>query len=264
MSDILISLRSVRKSYLRGGRVVDALKDIRLDIGRGERVVFIGPSGCGKSTVLNLIAGLIRPTSGEVLYGGKPLSGVNTRVGYMPQADGNIPWRTVGEDVAFPLEIRGVPRPRVRAAVAEMLRTVGLSGFENHYPSELSGGMRKRSVLARTLIYEPECLLMDEPFGALDAQTKLQMQMELQNILMKFERRTMVFVTHDLEEAVTLGDRVAVFSRRPGTIKLVHRVDLPWPRDVHAVRFTPAFKAHYDALWRALQEEIREAEVSLG
>jgi len=252
-----IDFRRAAKTFAVRGQHVEALAPIDLAVRAGEFVALVGPSGCGKSTALNLIAGLLRPSEGQVLYDGAPVDGLNRRVGYMTQKDTLLPWRTAAANIGVALELacRATPRREIVERVAQIIDLVGLRGFENHYPGELSGGMRKRVALARTLIYEPECLLMDEPFGALDAQLKLLMQDQLQQ-LTRQRRMTVVFVTHDLGEAIALADRVLVFSARPGRIRAVRDVALPRPRDVFKMRFTDAFGRLHEALWNELKDEV--------
>jgi NitT/TauT family transport system ATP-binding protein len=258
----IISIRGASKRFFVQGKEVEALKPTALHVKRQEFVALVGPSGCGKSTCLNLIAGLLRPTAGEVRYHDKPVAGPNRSVGYMTQKDTLLPWRTAADNIAIALELRcrSVARSELRDRVAEMIKLVGLTGFEQHYPAQLSGGMRKRVALARTLIYEPETLLMDEPFGALDAQLKLVMQDQLQRLTSE-RQITVVFVTHDLGEAITLADRVVVFSRRPARVAHEQRVDLPRPRDVAQVRFTGRFHEIYNAIWEKLREEYVEEKL---
>jgi NitT/TauT family transport system ATP-binding protein len=252
-----ISLRGVTKYFDVRGKETHALQPIDLDVRKEEFISLVGPSGCGKSTVLNLVAGLIAPTSGEVLYNGAPVQGLNGRVGYMTQKDTLLPWRTAADNIAVPLELkcRNVPRKEIRERVAEIIDLVGLRGFEKHFPGELSGGMRKRVALARTLIYEPETLLMDEPFGALDAQLKLLMHDQLQRLTQQ-RKMTVMFVTHDLAEAIALSDRVVVFSARPGRIRAMREVLIPRPRDVFKIRFSEAFSHLHEELWDELKDEV--------
>jgi len=252
-----ISLAGVGKRFVTRDREIVALTPIDLAIHDHEFVALVGPSGCGKSTILNLIAGLLTPSSGVVSYGGAPVAEVNRQVGYMTQKDTLLPWRSAADNIRIALELkcRAVPRAEANARVAQMIALVGLTGFERHYPAELSGGMRRRVALARTLIYEPETLLMDEPFGALDAQLKLLMLDQLQD-LTRQRRMTVVFVTHDLGEAITLADRVLVFSARPGRIRTIRSVDLPRPRDVFRIRFTGDFSHLHEALWDELKDEV--------
>lgn len=253
----MIELRHVSKSFRKGDELVEAVRDINLSIGQREVVAVIGPSGCGKSTLLNIIAGLYAPTSGAVLYKGKRVSDVNTDVGYMTQKDNLLPWRTVRDNIAFPLELAGVPRPERIERADQMIGHVGLDGFGHRFTHELSGGMRKRACLARMLLYGAETALLDEPFAALDAQLKLAMH----DLLLKLASetgQTVMLVTHDLMEAVTLADRVFVFTRRPATIALEQRIDLERPRDVLNVRFTNDFKNLYDTLWERLRVEYQE------
>ena len=259
MSEALIQWSSVRKRFWKGGQPFEALGGVTLDVYDGEFLAIVGPSGCGKSTLLNMTAGLMRPSGGSVAYDRQPVSAVNTRVGYMTQKDGLLPWLCVQDNVGLALEVRRVPATERKETVARLVALVGLQGFERHYPHELSGGMRKRAAMARTLVYDPETLLMDEPFGALDAQLKLILQDELLRIW-QTTRKTVVFVTHDLDEAVTLADRVVVISARPGTIKAIVPIDLPRPRDVFTVRRNERFGEHFDAVWSALQDDLRRGD----
>jgi NitT/TauT family transport system ATP-binding protein len=254
-----IALQRVSKEFAGRGTVVQALQPIDLGILREEFVALVGPSGCGKSTILNMIAGLQPPTGGQILYDGDIVSGPNRRVGYMTQKDTLLPWRSVAENIALALElrIRAVSRDERARRVAAMIELVGLTGFERHYPGELSGGMRKRVALARSLIYEPETLLMDEPFAALDAQLRLVMHDELLR-LTRLRRMTVLFVTHDLGEAITLADRVVVFTGRPGRIKAIREVTLPQPRDAFRLRFGDEFARLHEALWNELKDEVRK------
>jgi len=254
---VKISMRGASKTFAVRGKETHALRPIDLDVHDQEFVALVGPSGCGKSTALNLMAGLFPPTAGEVRYDGVPVRSLNTRVGYMTQKDTVLPWRTAADNIAAPLELRcrAVPRKEIAERVAEMIDLVGLSGFEKHYPSELSGGMRKRVALARTLIYEPQTLLMDEPFGALDAQLKLLMHDQLQK-LTRLRQMTVVFVTHDLAEAIALSDRVIVFSARPGRIRMDKTIELARPRNVFKVRFAEQFGRLHEQLWDELKDEV--------
>lgn len=253
----MIQLQGVAKTFVKDRKEVAAVGGIDLAIPDRSIVALIGPSGCGKSTILNMIAGLCLPTAGRVLYRGRPLTGVNTDVGYMTQKDNLFPWRTIRDNVALPLELAGRPaRERARAA-DRVLAALGLSGFEDRYPGELSGGMRKRACLARILLYAPATLLLDEPFAALDAQLKLLMH-DLLLRLWAENRQTIVLVTHDLVEALTLADRVVVCTRRPATVALEQEVDLPRPRDVLEVRFTEHFRELYQTVWGRLRREYDE------
>ena len=256
----MIEVRHVSKTFRRGDSVVEALRDFNLNIEKREIVAVIGPSGCGKSTLLNMIAGLYAPSKGRVVYKGSPVTDVNTDVGYMTQKDNLLPWRTVRDNIAFPLELAGVEKTEREARVGAVIKQVDLEGFETRFPTELSGGMRKRACLARMMLYGAETALLDEPFAALDAQLKLTMH-DLLLRLAAANGQTVVFVTHDLMEAVTLADRVIVCTRRPAMIALEQKVDLPRPRDVLNVRFTNKFKELYDALWERLRVEYREERV---
>jgi NitT/TauT family transport system ATP-binding protein len=256
----MIRIENVSKSFYKRGAVVDAVQDINLTIKRHEIVAVIGPSGCGKSTLLNMIAGLYAPTRGRVVYKDATITDVNTDVGYMTQKDNLLPWRSVRDNVAFPLELAGVSKAERMERADGVIRHVGLQGFEDRFPNELSGGMRKRACLGRMLLYGAETALLDEPFGALDAQLKLAMH-DLMLRLVAENKQTVVLVTHDLMEAVTLADRVLVCTRRPATIALEQRIELARPRDVLNVRFSNAFKDYYDALWERLRVEYSEERV---
>lgn len=252
-----IRLDGAAKTFHVRGQTIRALAPVDLTVRREEFVALVGPSGCGKSTILNLIAGLLPPSAGTVSYDGQPVRELNRRVGYMTQKDTLLPWRRTADNIRVALELRCRPTSRAEAdeRVSRMMQLVGLKGFENHYPSELSGGMRKRTLLGRTLIYEPETLLMDEPFGALDAQLKLVMLDQLQTLTQQ-RRMTVLFVTHDLGEAISLADRVVVFSARPGRIRAVREIDLPRPRDVFRIRFTDVFSRYHEELWDVLKDEV--------
>jgi NitT/TauT family transport system ATP-binding protein len=208
--------------------------------------------------VLNLLAGLVRPSAGQVTYQGVPVEGVNTKVGYITQDDNLLPWRSVLRNVEFGLELRGVSKGERRARAREFIQLVGLGGFEDHHPHELSGGMRKRAGIVRTLAYDSGVVLMDEPFGPLDAQTRVILQDELLRLWDR-QRPAVLFVTHDLVEAITLSDRIITFTGRPGTIKQEYEVGLPRPRDVFHIHDLPRFKELYDALWDDIRVEIAQA-----
>jgi NitT/TauT family transport system ATP-binding protein len=256
----MIDIRHVSKSFHKRDAVVDAVRDMNLTVERQEIVAVIGPSGCGKSTLLNMIAGLYAPTRGHIVYKGAAVKDVNTDVGYMTQKDNLLPWRNVRDNVAFPLELAGVAKAERARRADQVIAHVGLAGFEDRFPSELSGGMRKRACLARMLLYGAETALLDEPFAALDAQLKLAMH-DLVLRLADENKQTVVLVTHDLMEAVTLADRVLVCTRRPATVALEQRIDLKRPRDVLNVRFSNEFKEFYDALWERLRLEYHEDRV---
>jgi len=256
----VIEISHVCKTFRRREAVVEALRDFNLTIRRHEIVAVIGPSGCGKSTLLNMIAGIYPPSKGHVLYKGTRVSDLNTDVGYMTQKDNLLPWRNVRDNIAFPLELAGLSRPQREVRAENIIKAVGLDGFQTRFPNELSGGMRKRVSLARMIVYGAETALLDEPFAALDAQLKLAMHGLLLQLAAENEQ-TVIFVTHDLMEAVTLADRVIVCTRRPAMIALEQKISLARPRDVLNVRFTNQFKEHYDALWDRLRIEYQEETV---
>lgn len=255
----LLSIEGVRKEYqVRGKRVV-ALESVDLDIREGEFVTIVGPSGCGKSTLLNLIVGLLRSSGGRIVFNGAAIDGICTQIGYVTQKDNLFPWRTLVENVEIALEIRGMARVSRRSQAEELIERVGLRGFEDHYPHELSGGMRQRANIIRTLIYDPELILMDEPFGPLDAQTRIVLQDELLK-LWSTTKKTIIFITHDLIEAITLADRVVLMSSRPGRIKAIEQVSIARPRDVFKIHQSEQFRAVYENLWRELRPEVKLAE----
>jgi len=224
----------------------------------GEFVALVGPSGCGKSTILNMLGGLVTPSAGTVeIDGARVLGAAPANVGYVFQKDTVFPWRTVARNIALGLEYRGVTGGAQARRVREAIALAGLDGFEDAFPATLSGGMRQRVALMRTLVVDPQILLMDEPFGALDTHTKINLHAELL-ALWGARRQTVVFVTHDLSEAITLADRVVVMTRRPGRIKMVHHVKLPRPRDVIKLRETDEYAREYSRVWHVLGEEFAE------
>jgi sulfonate transport system ATP-binding protein len=245
-----------------GGEPYTAVANATLAVAKGEVVSVVGPTGCGKSTLLNVAAGLLEPSSGSVSIFGQRLlaaQGVNRRAGYMFQADALMPWRTGLGNVVAGLEFRGVPTAEAAAKAEEWLRRVGLAGFGDRYPHQMSGGMRKRLALAQTLILSPDILLMDEPFSALDVQTRQLMENELLALWAE-DRKSVLFITHDLEEAIALSDRVIVLSAGPGTRPIGDfKVELPRPRDVSEIRMTPAFLDLHREIWGAMKEEVLKA-----
>ena len=241
----------------RGGApAYTAVKDVTLAVGEGEFVSVVGPTGCGKSTLLNVAAGLLRPSSGTTRIFGEPLAGINRRAGYMFQAEGLMPWRSALANVTAGLEFRGVAPSEARRRGEEWLGRVGLAGFGDRFPHQLSGGMRKRVALAQMLILDPPILLMDEPFSALDVQTRSLMENELLE-LWSADRKSVLFITHDLEEAISLSDRVIVLSAGPATHPIGEfAIDLPRPRDVSEIRLAPRFIELHDRIWRSMKDEV--------
>jgi NitT/TauT family transport system ATP-binding protein len=241
----------------RGGAAAyTAVKDVSLAIGEGEFVSVVGPTGCGKSTMLNVVAGLLKPSGGQLRVFGDPQAGINRRAGYIFQAEALMPWRTALGNVTAGLEFRGVDSREAKRRGREWLARVGLAGFEDHYPHHLSGGMRKRTALAQMLILDPPILLMDEPFSALDVQTRALMENELLE-LWSANRKSVIFITHDLEEAISLSDRVIVLSAGPATRPIGEfPIDLPRPRDVAEIRLTPRFIELHERIWQSMKEEV--------
>jgi NitT/TauT family transport system ATP-binding protein len=255
-----ISVEDLSLSFSQG---VEVLKDVSFEVGSGEFVTIVGPSGCGKSTVLNAIASLIG--SGEaVVTGSIHINGAEIRegrlgkgaLGYVFQRDTLFPWRTVLRNVEAGLELRGMPKSERETRARQLINLVGLAGFEQYFPHQISGGMRQRASLIRTLAYDPQVVLMDEPFGALDAQTRMSLQAELIRIWAA-RRKTIVFVTHDLAEAIMLGERVIVFSKRPGTVKRIVRIPFPHPRDPFELYGSREFADFQADIWRTVSLEFR-------
>jgi NitT/TauT family transport system ATP-binding protein len=236
---------------------LEALRNINLDVGRGEFISVVGPSGCGKTTFLRIVAGLEHATSGDVQIDGRSVKAPGSDRGFVFQNDSLLPWRTVFANAIIGREVAGAIGPADRKRTMELLKLVGLEGFENYHPRQLSGGMRQRVNLARALAIDPDILLMDEPFAALDAQTREIMQTELLRIWQR-GRKTVLFVTHQIDEAVFLSDRVLVFARRPGRLQEEVKIALPRPRDL-VVKRTPEFVAVVDHIWRLIEDDVRAA-----
>ncbi len=233
-----------------------AVRDVSLRVGPGEFVSVVGPTGCGKSTLLNMAAGLLAPSTGEVRVFGAPLAGINVRAGYMFQAESLMPWRTAFDNVMAGLQFRGVHAADARARVDDWLARVGLSAFGDRYPHQLSGGMRKRVSLAQTLVLDPDIILMDEPFSALDIQTRQLMENEVLD-LWSAKKKAVLFITHDLDEAIAMSDRVVVMSAGPASHPIGEfHIDLDRPRDVAEVRAVPRFVELHRAIWDVLREEV--------
>jgi NitT/TauT family transport system ATP-binding protein len=252
----VIALRHATKRFAgTGGRPHTAVRDLNLTVEAGEFVAVVGPTGCGKSTTLSLVSGLEPASDGEVEVDGRPVSGIPEGVGYMFQTDAVLPWKSVLDNVAAGPRYRGADKDEARRKAMVWVERVGLAKFARYYPHQLSGGMRKRVALAQTLVNEPRIMLMDEPFSALDVQTRALMQDELLR-LWNGTGAAVVFVTHDLEEAIALADRVVVMTSSPATVKAEFAVPLPRPRDVEEIRMTPAFVATYREIWDSLREEV--------
>jgi NitT/TauT family transport system ATP-binding protein len=255
----VIELSGVSKRFATpSGGVYTALKDLDFTVAAGEFCAVVGPTGCGKSTTLTLVSGLEAASSGTVQVDGAPVTGITPGVGFMFQTDAVFPWKSVLDNVAAGPRFRGKSKRIANTMARDWLRRVGLGGFEDRYPHQLSGGMRKRVALAQSLINEPRVLLMDEPFSALDVQTRSIMADELL-ALWEQTRPAVIFVTHDLEEAITLADKVIVLTAGPGRIKATFAIDLPRPRKAQEIRFTDAFVSIYSQIWEALRDEVETA-----
>lgn len=257
MTTNAVSLQDV--SLIFGGEDTDhvlAVDTINLEIPQGQFVAIVGPSGCGKTTILNMLSGLIKPTVGSVKRHGQEVQGPSRDIGYMLARSALSPWRTARKNVELGLQIHGVGKSERRERAEELLELLHLEGFANAFPSQLSQGMRQRVAIARTLAIDPDLWLMDEPFGALDAQTRLVVQAEFVSLWEKSKESTVIFVTHDLEEAVLLADRVLVMTARPGRIKSDNLIDRPRPRVIDELRFDENFKAAEHKIWKELRDEI--------
>ena len=255
-SDFVIRVENVSKVFHTPGRAnLGALVDIELNVRPGEFVTVVGPSGCGKSTLLKLIAGFAPASAGRILFQGEEVRGLNTEVGYVPQESKLFPWLTVEENVGFGLDSKRFSRADRERQVSQFINLAGLAGFEKYYPAQLSGGMSKRASIVRALAYEPPVILMDEPFGPLDAQTRMVLQDELLKIW-EHKRQTIVFVTHDLVEAVALADRVLVMTHRPGTIKDIIQVQMARPRNIFEINRQDGFNEAYGRLWNIFRHEL--------
>lgn len=259
MVDAALSLRDITCTFVSRddpSQRYTAVADTTLTVAPGEFVSVVGPTGCGKSTLLNVGAGLLQPTSGQVTVFGEPLHGINKRAGYMFQGEALLPWRSALDNVTAGLEFAGVSRAEAVERAEDWLRRVGLHGFSERYPHQMSGGMRKRAMLAQTLIRDPDIILMDEPFSALDVQTRQLMENEVLEIWMA-KRRAVLFITHDLDEAIAMSDRVIVLSAGPATRPIGEfEVTLSRPRDVAEIRMHPEFVALHAAIWNVLREEV--------
>jgi len=250
-----LEFSNVRLSFEAENEVL-ALDRVSFPIMPGTITTVVGPSGCGKTTLLRLASGLVRPSAGRVLQNGRSIDALNTEVGYVTQESNLFPWLTALENVEFPLTLRGIPKAERRERARAWLDLVGLSGFENSYPSQLSGGMQKRVSIIRTLIYEPSVVLFDEPFSALDAQTRMTLHHELLNLWQR-KRSTMLFITHDLVEAITLSDQIVVLTKRPGRVKSIYDVPLRRPRNVFEIFLEPGFEKAYADLWDQFKAEFK-------
>jgi NitT/TauT family transport system ATP-binding protein len=260
----LLEVRNLAKRFpTRAGREPSpwVIRDLTFSVGEGEFLTIVGPSGAGKSTLLNMIAQVDMASAGEILFQGNKVAsadakamrpGLDRRVGYVTQDDNLLPWRTTIDNVMFPLEVQGRLDAKSRAHAQLLIDAVGLKGYEKYYPHELSGGMRKRAALIRTLVYDPPVILMDEPFGAVDAQTRTQLQEDLLR-LWNLGRKTIIFVTHDIVEAIILGDRALVLSRQPSRIKAEHAIPIPRPRNVRDFLALPGFSELYERIRAEVQ-----------
>ena len=239
-----------------------AIRDVSFKVARRKFIAVIGPSGCGKSTVLDLASGLLRPSQGRVYFDGEPVTTVNSTAAYVTQRANLLPWLSVRANIGLALKFRNVPKDEREDRIARWVELVGLTGFENHYPRELSGGMQKRVSIARALIYDPSIVLMDEPFGPLDAITRLKLQQDLLD-LWEEQNGTLVFVTHDLNEAIYLADEVIVMSRGPGTVRRVLPIPFERPRHIGSLIETSEFAELYNDLWSLFKAELDTADASV-
>lgn len=261
----MIDVEHVAKVYLTKAKKVWAIRDVTFTVQKGEFVSLVGPSGCGKSTVLNMIASFLNASEGQIRVAGKPVrpGTIPQKLGYIFQKDTVLPWYTVRKNIGLGLRYRGCRPEQIDAKVGALLELAGLRGYEDVYPHHLSGGMRQRVALLMTLACDPEIVLLDEPFGALDTHTKVLLHKELLDI---WERlgQTIVMVTHDLDEAVSLSDRVIVFSSPPSEVILDHRIDIPRPRDVFTIRETPEFAKHAQIVWSVLGQQFKNTSMMVN
>jgi NitT/TauT family transport system ATP-binding protein len=262
---VAVGFYGLKKTFTKGSDLLTVLDKLTLQIDENEFTCIVGPSGCGKSTLLNLVAGLSPVDAGHVEFRGRLVTSVNTDIGYITQDSNLLPWCTVLENIQLPLNIRNVGKTSAqrRSLALDWIAQVGLDGFEHHYPHQLSGGMQKRVSIARTLVYDPDVILMDEPFGPLDAITK----MVLQNLLLRLwqeRQKTIIFVTHDLTEAITLGDRVVIMTKRPGTVKAVLPVGMARPRDAFSLSETPEYATIHRQFWELMRSEVIDLDKGHG
>ena len=257
MSNVAIELSNVSRKFISpAGAVTLALRNFSLTVHAGDFCAIVGPTGCGKSTTLGMITGLNPPSSGTVSVFGKPVTGIDPKIGFVFQSDAVFPWKNVIDNIAIGPKFRGIDAATATAMAAQWVRRVGLAGFEHHYPHQLSGGMRKRVALAQTFINEPEILLMDEPFSALDVQTRALMQEELLGLWAE-KKASVVFVTHDIEEAIALADRVVVLTKGPGSVKSSYEIPLARPREVATARYSREFIDLSKQIWSDLKDEVQ-------
>lgn len=252
-----VSIRNVSMNFHSPEGEIEALRNVSLEVKDGEFVSIVGPSGCGKSTLLNLLAGLIKPTSGQVLINNKPVNGPTNMIGYMPQRDQLFEWRTIWKNVILGLEVQGKLNQETKDYAQMLLTNYGLIDFKNSYPNQLSGGMRQRAALIRTLAIDPDILLLDEAFSALDYQTRLAVTDEVKKIIAE-EKKTTILVTHDIAEAISMADRVVVLTKRPATIKSIHNIQLTCQEHTPLkVREAPEYRGYFNTIWRELDVHVR-------
>ncbi len=251
-----LEFAAIHHEFWTAAGATTVIADISFAVPESRFIAVIGPSGCGKSTLLQMAAGLLKPTAGAIRRDGRIIGGVQD-IGLVPQQSLLFPWKTLAQNVGLKLDFQNVPKPERDRRVEKALHDVGLEGFGGHYPRQLSGGMQKRGAIARTLIYDPSLILMDEPFGALDAQTKMVMQRDLQALVTR-SGASVLFITHDITEAILLADEVIVLSRRPACVLARRPIDLPRPRDTFEPFRNPGFEAAYAAIWRSFRSEVEQ------
>jgi NitT/TauT family transport system ATP-binding protein len=253
---VVLRAQDVGVTFETTGQHVEAIRKVDFELYQGETLAIVGPSGCGKSTLFNAIAGLLRPTRGHVEAAGVRIDDTTGHVGYMLQKDLLLPWRTVIDNVVLGLEVRNVPKPRSYEIARELIRAYGLAGFEHAKPASLSGGMRQRVAIMRTLAFDPQVILLDEPFSALDFQTRLLLQVDVARIIAERDKSA-ILVTHDIGEAIAMADRILVLSARPATVRAIHIIDMPRVgRDPVALRTDPSFQAYFARIWADLEMPV--------
>ena len=257
---IKLSLRNISHFYKdTTGQEMEAIRNISLDVYVEEFIAIVGPSGCGTSTLLNILCGMLRPTSGTVMLDGRDLKTAKSKIGYISQMDTLLPWRKIIDNVALGLELEGVPQKERLRIARELMETSGLRGFEDKYPFELSGGMRKRAVIIRALAQDPDIIFMDEPFGPLDVFTKALLQQEILRIWSE-RKNTIIYITHDIAEAILLADRIILLSYRPAIIKKEYQVNIARPRIIEECKYNPYFSELEREIWEAIKEDVKIAQ----
>lgn len=259
-SKIKLSLKGIAHSYQSNrNETTEAIRSVDLEVRQGEFLAIVGSSGCGKSTLINIMCGMVKPTRGEVLIDGEPVDNRKHKIGYVSQSETLLPWRRILQNVALGLEIEGTPKAERLETARRLMEASGLGGFENKYPFELSGGMRKRAIIIRALAQNPDVVFMDEPFGPLDVFTREMLQQEILK-MWQAQKNTIIYITHDIAEAITLADRIVLLSYRPAVIKAEYMVNLPRPRMIEELKYNSDFLALERQIWSDIKDEVTMAQ----